>query len=40
MQCAFTTGGDSSFSGTTISRYYYDGDALSGNIDDDQESWM
>jgi len=40
-QLTFTTGGDSSFYGSTISQYYYDGDAAqSGNIDDDEESWM
>ena len=37
----FTTGGDSSFYGSYNSPYYYDGDvAISGGIDDDQESWM
>jgi hypothetical protein len=37
----FSTGGDSSFSGSKYSPYYYDGDAAySGGIDDDEESWM
>ena len=40
-QLTFSTGGDSSWSGSNSSPYYYDGDAAhSGYIDDDEESWM